>query len=174
MILLSLDLSTKCSGFAIFTDGELTRVGHFSEPKYKGKSKDRYPAKSTRTGKLMAELLMELIAEVKPDKIVIEEISVGGRQGVLQVKSLAAFHGMMMYLLHDRIDSVYFQPCSGKLKSHGIELFGWRKILQLKKNGDWKASSIARVERDFGITPENDDEADAILIGKAFLTINID
>jgi len=176
MILLSLDLSTKCSGYSVFTDDKLTDYGSFAEGKYKHKSLDRYPAKSAKVGKIMAEKVMELVSEVKPDKIVIEEISVGGKQGVLQVKSLAAFHGMLMYLLHDQIDIVYFMPASGKLKSHGIELPGWRKILQLKKNGDWKASSVKRANEIYGLNLEyaDDDIADSILIGTAFLELGIE
>lgn len=175
MKILALDLSTKCSGYSVFTEGKLTDYGSFVEGKYKGKSKDRYPAKSAKVGKIMAEKVMELIEAVNPDKIVIEEISVGGKQGVLQVKSLAAFHGMMMYLLHDQIDIVYFMPASGKLKSHGVELPGWRKILQLKKNGCWKKSAVQRVNSIYGLNLEYDDNdiADSILIGTAFLELEI-
>lgn len=169
MKLLSLDLSTKCSGYAIFIDGVLDSYGSFSEGKYKNKSKDRYPAKSTRVGKIMAHNILDLVNTEKPDQIIIEEISPGFKQGVLQIKSLAAFHGMVMYLLHDIIDRVYFMPCTGKLKCHGEEMAGWRTILGLKKGNCWKESSMIRVKEVYDIEVENDDISDAILIGTAYL-----
>jgi Holliday junction resolvasome RuvABC endonuclease subunit len=171
MKILSIDASTKSTGFALFENGTLQKSGCIAELKYRNKSKDRYPARMAKCGEYMADCIADMVDEFSPDLIVIEEISVGGRQGVAQIKSLASLHGMILYRLMNHIGSVYFMPSSGKMKSHGVEVPGWRKILQLKKNGCWKASAIARVEKDFGITPENDDEADAILIGKAFLGI---
>jgi Holliday junction resolvasome RuvABC endonuclease subunit len=175
MKLLSLDLSTKSSGFAIFESGKLQKSGVIPRQTYKGHSKDKYPTKSAKLSKLMAEKVAELVEEVDPDFIVIEEISVGGKQGTTQVKSLPVLHGILMYLIIDRIDTTYFMPPGGKMKSHGVELSGWRNVLKpkLRKNGDWKKSSIKRVEDDFGIKCATDDESDAILIGASFLLLNI-
>lgn len=173
MKLLSIDASTKSTGFALFENGTLQKSGCISKLTYSGISKDRYPAFSAKMSKLMAEKIVEKIEEFDPDFIVLEEISVGGKQGTLSVKSLPVLHGMLLYLIIDRIDTVYFLPPSGSMSSHGVKMPGWRGLLnpELRKNGCWKKSSISRVEKDFGITPENDDEADAILIGKAFLGI---
>lgn len=168
MRILAIDASTKCTGYAVFNDGQLTDHGHINEVKYKGKSLDRYPAKSTKCGYYMADCIYDLIQEFSPDFIVIEEISLGGKQGVAQVKSLAALHGQILYKCIDSIDKIYFQPASGKMKSHGVELKGWRTLLGLKKNGNWKASSIKMVKDKFGIEVTSDDEADAILIAQAF------
>jgi len=174
MKILTIDASTKCTGYAFFVENELIFYSHIKELKYKGKSKDRYPAKSAKCGYHMADKIHELILEHKPDVILIEEISIGGKQGTAQVKSLAALHGMILYKNIEYVDRIYFMPASGKMKSHGVDLKGWRTILGLKKSGDWKKSSMKMVKEKYGIEVENDDESDAILIGAAFLKAGID
>lgn len=178
MILLSLDLSTSCSGFSIFEDGKLQKYGAIPKQTYKLHSRDKYPKKSVLFAKLMADKVVELIREIQPDFIAIEEVSVGGKQGVLQVKSLPMLHGMVLYQIPDLLDSVYFIPCSGKVKSHGIEINGWRtkKGITLQKNGDYKKAAVKRANLEFGLelTDDDHDIADSLLIGMYFLTLGIE
>jgi len=151
---------------------QLESYGAIPQQNYKGHSKEKYPQKTARLAAGMAEVIDELIEDHTPDKIIIEEISIGGKCGVKQIKGLAMLHGMVCYLLNNgarHIDFVEFMPCSGGGKG-GI-LPGWRSLLKLKKNGDWKASAVKRANDDFKLKLKYDDNdvADAILIGQAYL-----
>lgn len=167
MKLLSLDLSTANSGYAIFEDGKLTKFGSFPEPKYQGKSKDRYPQRTGRVGILMANLIFDLIQAENPDQIVIEEVSLGHSQGIKSVKGLIMLHGMVLLLAQEFLDKIKFIPCSGK----NGEIPGWRNIINLKKGTDYKISSVKMSNQIFGLSLKNDehDTSDAILVGYAYL-----
>ena len=165
MKILSLDLSTKASGWAVFEDGILTKSGTIEKQKYPGFSSDRYPKQSALLGAKMADAVEILVDEVLPDKIIIEEASIQGKMGVKSVKGLIQLHGMILDRIQEYLDDVVMLAPSGKN--------GWRVVLGLKKNGDWKASAVKMANELHGLelTDDKHDEADAILIGKAFVEL---
>lgn len=165
MKIMSLDLSTKCSGWAVFEEGELTEYDNIPEQRYPLCSKDRYPVKSAKLGIAMANKIKELIDIHLPDRIVIEEASVTGRMGVKQVKGLIQLHGMVLDRIEDRLDTVTLIAPSGKN--------GWRPVLELKKNGDYKASAVKMTNEmfDLELVYDQHDIADAILIGAAIIEL---
>lgn len=160
MKILALDISMKNSGWAVFDNGKLTEYGVIPEPKYAGKSTDRYPKRSAKVGKLMAQALLEIFLVTTPDIIVIEEVSTTGKMGVKSIKGLCQTCGMILFLLddYDFLDNVHLMAPSE-----------WRKIVGLKKDGDWKISSVKKVNQIFkiGLTNTQHDSADAILLGRA-------
>lgn len=164
MKLLSLDLSTSNSGWAVFQDGKLIEYGNIPEPKYKGKSKEVYPQRSGRLGKMMATSICELIIEKTPDKIVIEEACPNGIAGVKSIKSLCMLHGSLLTKMQllgmGQYDTLEF-----------LSPREWRKVFDLKKNGDWKASSLKLANKMFNLNLTDDDISDSILLGYGFLKL---
>lgn len=161
MKILALDISMKCSGWAIFEDENLITSGAIQEQRYKGDSKERYPQRTLRVGKLMSHKLIELVTLHNPDYIVVEEVIQQGSAGIKSIKGLIQVHGMLFYQMTDeQLNKVkLYKPSE------------WRKIIGLKMNGDWKRSAVDRVNRDFGLNLklEDNDQADAILQGYSFV-----
>lgn len=164
MKLLSLDLSTSNSGWAIFYDNILTDFGSIEEPRYKGKSLERYPQRTGRVGKMMAEEICRLILAKNPDQIVIEEASSNGIAGVKSIKSLIMLHGSVLTLMQQ-----------WELKQYDTLQFlsprEWRGAVGLKKNKDWKISSVQLANKLFGLNLTCNDTSDAILLGQGFLKL---
>lgn len=155
MNLLSLDLSTKSSGWAVFEDGELMDHGCITSA-------------STDLIKrihIMTDAIDKILSENKIDKIVVEEVRPEGGYGVGNTqthRALMWLQASIAFLVHDKHSKVtidYIYPSS------------WRAAIGIKtgrgiKRASLKEADIAFVEETFGITV-NDDEADAICIGYA-------
>ena len=153
MNILSLDLSTKSSGWAIFIDGELISHGCITSA-------------STDLIKriyIMKDEIKKLLAENKIDKIVVEEVRPEGGYGVGNTKTHRALMWLQAataFLIHDNYSSIeieYIYPSS------------WRAALGLKngrgiKRTSLKEQDIQYVQEKYNIKV-NDDEADAICIG---------
>lgn len=165
MKVLSLDISMKNTGWAIFENDKLLEYGSVLEQRYPGCYKDVYPKRSAKIAKLMSIELAKLVEEKNPEFIVIEEVSQGGIAGVKSIKGLIQVHGMLLFQIEDRLDTVTMMPPQGK--------DGWRTYLGIKMNGDWKKSAVVRVNRDFmpdtKLTLEQNDIAEAILLGHCFI-----
>ena len=155
MNLLSLDLSTKSSGWALFEDGELMDHGCIT-------------SSSTDLIKrihIMTDAIDKIMSENKVDKIVVEEVRPEGGYGVGNTqthRALMWLQASIAFLVHDKYSKTvidYIYPSS------------WRAAIGIKtgrgiKRASLKEADIAFVEDTFGITV-NDDEADAICIGYA-------
>lgn len=155
MNILSLDLSTKSTGWAYFEEGNLKAHGCIT-------------ASSTdlinRIQKIVNELKKE-IAEFKISKIVVEEVRPEGGYGVGNLKTHRALmwlQAAVAFWIHDdypTIDIDYIYPSS------------WRATLGIKngrgiKRMTLKEADIEFVKNKYSIIV-NDDEADAICIGLA-------
>jgi len=160
MKILSLDMSSKCTGWAIFIDGIYSESGVIKEPSYKGKSNDKYPQRSARVGSLMSTQIKCIVDTHNPDIIVCEEIETRGLQGVKSIKSLAALHGMLMYVILPYIDRLQF-----------VAPTTWRSKIKLKKDGDWKQSAVKKVNQllNLNLNDSDHDKAEAILIGYSLI-----
>ena len=156
MKLLSLDLSTKSSGWAIFADGDLKNHGCIT-------------SSSTDLIKrihIMADAIDEILQNNEIDKIIVEEVRPDGVYGISNQKThkaLMYLQAALEFLIHDKYNKKviieYIYPSS------------WRAAIGIKtgrgvKRTSLKEADIAFVEEMFGITV-NDDEADAICIGFA-------
>lgn len=166
MKLLSLDLSTSNSGWAVFQDGKLVEYGSIEEPKYKGKSLERYPQRTGKVGKMMAEEVCQIMRDKKPDKIIIEEASSNGIAGVKSIKSLIMLHGSLLTLM---LQSDFYQYDTLQFLSPRE----WRGAVGLKKQGDWKVSSVNLANKLFGLSLDLDchDISDSILLGQGYLKL---
>lgn len=153
MKILSLDLSTKSSGWAIFDDEKLIDHGCIT-------------ASSTdlinRIHK-MTDSLIEILQKYEIDKIIVEEVRPEGGYGVGNQKTHKALmwlQAAVAFLIHDHYSSIeieYIYPSS------------WRANLGIKngrgiKRQTLKEADIEYVQNKYNILV-NDDEADAICIG---------
>ena len=192
--LLSLDLSTSCTGYAVF-DINTKQLIDFRKikPKVKGITKMKYPEAQIMRMINISEQILEVIEQFKPYAIVIEEIA--GSKNRLSQKTLDGLHFVLVYYLMGKFpfDKVFYYDVSG--------LAGWRTPhLNLRlSDEDKQANKEARklnkslpnnqklpiigykhlscryvnhkynLDLDCDKSPTDGDIADAISIGDAFL-----
>ena len=128
--LLSIDLSTNATGYALFNieTNELITYGVVKGKSFKDTSKWRATLKKMR---FMADSVLNLIENYKPHAIVIEEIA--GSKNRIGQKTLDMVHGMVWSAIDKYLDIVSYYDVSG--------LDGWRTHLQLKQSDADKAQN---------------------------------
>lgn len=156
-MILSLDLSTKSSGWAIFNDEELVDHGC-----YTSSSTDMIKRIHIMIDGI--QFLLDNYLDITT--IVVEEVRPEGGYGVGNQKThkaLMYLQAALEFLIHDnynkRVTIEYIYPSS------------WRAAIGIKtgrgiKRTSLKEQDIDFVKEHFGLTV-NDDEADAICIGFA-------
>ena len=150
-ILIALDESTTCTGYAVFDDGELIEHGIFSF-----KSKDVLERVS-----LIMEEIEELIKTYKPDNMVIEDVQI--TMNAATAKSLLGLQFMIEVYAH-----------RNNISCETYRTTKWRQILGLSNSRSLdrkakKQETIDYVKNKYGIEILKDDESDAIAIGTAYL-----
>lgn len=155
-MILSLDLSTKSSGWAIFKEQELINYGCIT-------------SSSTDLIKrihIMINEIDRILQENEISKIIVEEVRPEGGYGVGNQKThkaLMYLQAALEFLIHDnynkKVEIEYIFPSSWRAKC-GIK--NGRGI----KRTSLKEADIAFVKENFNLDV-NDDEADAICIGFA-------
>ena len=150
--MLALDISSTNTGWAIFDNGNYTESGAIATPK-DVKSKMDY----------MMDALIGFIRSRKPDIVVVEEpVYAHGDPRAFQ--TLAMICGVVLYWSHIvEADFSSMRPSE------------WRKLVTDKdehrprKRVELKAWDLAKAKELFAKDFETDDEADAVLIGQAYL-----
>lgn len=150
-ILIALDESTTCTGYAVFDDGELIEHGLFSL-----KSKDVLE----RVSYIMEEI-EELIETYKPNNMIIEDVQI--TMNAATTKSLLGLQFMIEVYAH-----------RNNISCETYRTTKWRKILGLSNSRaldrkEKKQETIDYVKDKYGIEILKDDESDAIAIGTAYL-----
>lgn len=155
-MILSLDLSTKSSGWAIFNEQELIDYGCIT-------------SSSTDLIKrihIMIDEIDRILQKNEISKIIVEEVRPEGGYGVGNQKThkaLMYLQAALEFLIHDnynkKVEIEYIFPSSWRAKC-GIK--NGRGI----KRTSLKEADIAFVKENFNLDV-NDDEADAICIGFA-------
>lgn len=155
-MILSLDLSTKSSGWAIFKEQELINYGCIT-------------SSSTDLIKrihIMIDEIDRILQENEISKIIVEEVRPEDGYGVGNQKThkaLMYLQAALEFLIHDnynkKVEIEYIFPSSWRAKC-GIK--NGRGI----KRTSLKEADIAFVKENFNLDV-NDDEADAICIGFA-------
>ena len=150
MRILSLDQSTKVSGYSFFEDGKYVESGLIDL----SKSKLETPERSFE----MAKALWKVIKHYKPEHLIIEETQ--QQSNVKTVIILARLQGMIIGYAE-----------AHKVKVHIIAPSQWRKTLQYRqgpkvKRQELKQQSIDYVKDNLGLElPE--DQAEACCLGMA-------
>ena len=150
-ILIALDESTTCTGYAVFNDSELIKHGLFAL-----KSKDVLE----RVSYIMEEI-EKLIKTYKPDNMVIEDVQI--TMNAATAKSLLGLQFMIEVYAH-----------RNNISCETYRTTKWRKILGLSNSRSLdrkakKQETIDYVKDKYGIDVLKDDESDAIAIGTAYL-----
>lgn len=153
--ILSLDTSTKVTGYAVYNDGELVRYSSIDKSEIKdGDVRLR----------LMISELITLVEREAPDTVVVEETVVTRNPQTQRMLSmiLGAVLGVCV--------SYNFNYCA-------LRPTQWRKAVRgddeklPRKRDELKKWSINKVNELFGIQDIGDDISDAILIGQAFINM---
>ena len=154
MNILSLDLSTKSSGWSVFFDTELKDYGCIASA-------------STDLIKriyIMRDGIRDILNKYTIDKIVVEEVRPETTGGNLNThRALMYLQAAFEFLIHDEFKKItveYVYPSS------------WRAVCGIKngrgiKRTSLKEKDIEFVNETYHIETKNDDIADAICIGHA-------
>lgn len=155
MKILSLDTSTKITGYAVFSNEKLVRYSYID----KSNKKDL-----TERMAAMTYELVELIKQEAPDVVVVEETVVTRNPQTQRMLTL------ILGAIFGACICNNFNYCS-------IRPTQWRKAIRdddeklPRKRDDLKVWSIERVKLLFNVVGIDDNVSDAILIGKAFMNM---
>jgi Holliday junction resolvasome RuvABC endonuclease subunit len=159
MKILSLDLSSNLSGWALFDNGKLVEYGAICTKKA-SHYKERYPISTVKKCVYASQEIAKIINTHKPDVIVYEEINPGRVKSIVTIKSLSFLHG---YIFANHLDILD--------KFEVIKSSQWRSILGLPNQGDKKKTEAVKyVNNTFNLSLifEDNDIADAICQAYAF------
>lgn len=119
--LLSIDLSSTCTGWALFciNTGRLLEYGTVRGKNFKDTSSQRA---TLRKLEHMANSIFNIVQQYKPSYIVIEEIA--GSKNRIGQKTLDMTHGILWKALDQYLDCVSYYDVTGEN--------GWRTNLGLK------------------------------------------
>lgn len=155
MYLLALDASTKATGVAIFKDKELigqTCITASSNDLYKRIHK-------------MVDNILALVEQLKIEKIVMEEVIPDHTKNTNTFKALMYLQALIHIELHDKYPNVEIEL---------VYPSSWRSVCGIEdgrgsKREQKKQKDIDFANRAYGLSLTNDDIADAICIGHAYL-----
>lgn len=143
--LLSLDLSTNCTGWSVFNieTKELISYG-ILKPDMTGIRKLEYPKQQLMKMISMSEKVRSVIKNFTPHHIVIEEIA--GSKNRMSQKTLDGLHWIILYLNMEYIDIMSYFDVTG--------IDGWRTLLGLRlDDADKLANAEARkINKQLGST----------------------
>lgn len=155
--MISFDTSSTDTGWAVYINGKLKRYGDFNHKDIKNDTEKRIAS--------MCKDIATLILKEKPDILIAEDLNV--MKSVSTAKTLAEIIGgvrMCKYLITDK--DIWFDKMPPK---HWRKLVGDANEKIPTKSDDCKVWDIAKVEQIFKIKTDNDNIADAILIGYAYI-----
>lgn len=152
MRLLALDTSTKHTGYAYFVDGKLERSGVIDSDISNAKQRMNF----------MILQIYDIMDRLQIDRVVFEDVKIINNQRTLVMLSemLGAVIG---YCNLHRIQYKYYGPSEWR-QANGIQAYR-------AKREELKRLSIEQVKEKYN-TDATDDEADAILIGTAYILEN--
>ena len=155
MYLLALDASTKATGFAVFNDKQLLVCNCIT-----ASSNDLYK----RIHKMVDSILI-IVEQMKIEKLVMEEVIPDHTKNTNTFKALMYLQALIHIEMHDKHPEVQIElvyPSSWR-SACGIE-DGRGSRREQKKQKD-----IEFANRTYGLSLTNDDTADAVCIGYAYL-----
>ena len=153
MVILSLDISTKSTGYAIFQDDKLVTYGIIAPT----------GEVITRIEKI-ADAVNSLMLEYKPDIIYAEEPEPAFVKNNIDVyRKLTFAHGAIAIVLNHYHKEMKLCSSSHWRKQVGIKTGRGITRAQLKPIDIMKANEL------FNLNTKNDDIADAVLIGWSYI-----
>ena len=190
--LLSLDLSTTCTGISVF-NLETKKLLKYQalKPSAKGLKDLKYPELQLRKMINFSKKIRDYILEINPEIIVIEEIA-GSKQRLGQ-KTLDGMHWILLFHIPEYIKKVIYYDVTGKngwrfhlnLKLNDADRFNNREAKKLNKQiskGSKKLPIVGpkhlaarfvnrtyNLELDVDKNPQDNDIADSIAMGHSYL-----
>lgn len=148
--MLALDISSVSTGWALFENGNYIESGVLTT----------LNEKENHVSNMMINI-SDLISKIKPVICVVEE-TVLSRFNPKTFRTLTMILGVAMYLCNTKgIEFITLTPSE------------WRKLIseekKPRKREELKAWDLEKAESIFNKKFETDDEADAVLIGQAYL-----
>lgn len=126
-VILSLDMSTACTGFSILNASDKSIIEYgIVKPKVKGITKMKYPLKQLRVCQSMADQIFDIYCKANSEYnvvvIVIEEVNRGISR--LGQKTLDILHGIVWAIFDELCLKIVYIDSDGRT--------GWRTSLGLK------------------------------------------
>ncbi len=150
-IMISLDTSSKRTGWAMFVNGEYSSSGVYDFTSYKGNSDERI--------KMMVQYIIRDFENKHPDIVVVEKDIVMNNMATINIltKIIGSIYG---YCTIRDVFYFEFQPSE------------WRKLVGIKekKRDKCKEASVQMIKEQLN-KEVSDDEADAINIGQAYINL---
>lgn len=169
-VIISLDLSVNCSGIAVLsTKGVLLEAAKVEPTKNREKFPKGTVLKALSMGKQIAAIIKRVAAEHTIQRIVIEEIAV--HRSIMTAKVLSFVHAFVFQEILDYLDIVEVMSAGEWRSKKGVNVY-------IRKKGDrtnnYKQPIIDYVNNRYGTsyTVEDNDIADAIALGTAYLIIS--
>ena len=150
MKVLSMDQSTRCSGYAVFEDNQYIASGVVDMSKSKLETNERSFE--------MAKALWKVLKEYKPDILILEDVQ--QQSGVKTVITLARLAGMIIGYAE-----------AHKVKVHILAPAQWRAVLHYSqgpkvKRAELKQQSINYVKEKYNLDAI-EDECEAVALNDA-------
>lgn len=156
--LLALDTSTSTTGYCLYKNAKYHASGVLQ------------PNKGNADLKNMCILLWTLLTELKPNIIVIETPSVA-KNAHTQRTLVIVFAVAYIWSILQK-DDVFFYPIRPTEWRKNCSDDEWREKIKKKKRPQLKQLAVEEVKKLFpAIQLHSDDEAEAILIGLAYINI---
>ena len=155
MKILSLDTSTKVSGYAVYDDNNLTYYSSIDKSSIKD---------SDLRMMAMVSGIFILMQQYKPDVVVIEEMVVPRNPQTQRMLTMI-------------LGAVYGQCLQARIHYCSLRPTQWRAAVKdtkeklPRKRDDLKVWSISKVNDLFNISGIDDNISDAILIGQAYINM---
>ena len=155
MFLLALDCSTKSTGVAIFKDKELMGSSCIT-----ASSNDLYK----RIHK-MVDTILSIVDQLGIEKIIMEEVIPDHSKNTNTFKALIYLQALIHIEIHDKHPEVQIEL---------VYPSSWRSVCGIEdgrssKREQKKQKDIAFANQTYGLSLVNDDIADAICLGHAYL-----
>lgn len=150
--LVALDTSTRATGVAVFENGEYTSSGTLMLNK-NDDAQTRF--------EIMVSQILDTLNEKQPDIVVIEQ-------------SIMTHNADTFRLLSMIVGAVYGYCVNHNIEYHSLTPSAWRSQIdgkKPKKREELKVWSKAKVDELYSVDTYTDDEADAILIGTAYINM---
>lgn len=156
--LLSLDTSTTTTGYCLYKNARYHQSGILQ------------PNNSNADLKNMCIMLWYLLTEINPDIIVIETPSVTKNAHTQRMLVIVFAVAYIWHILQDK--DIFFYPIRPTEWRKHCSDDEWREKIKKKKRPQLKQLAVEEVKKLFpSVQLHSDDEAEAILIGLAYIHI---
>jgi len=174
-MILSLDLSTNSTGYALINEGKIVKWGILT-PSVPRLSKLKGSEANIKKCESICYQLSKIVDEYLPSKILIEQVNMYGVAGVIQQKNLCILHGLLEFIFIDKINTIEYIYSSEWRKKLGLSLkkelklhYAKKRKLDKKLPSDYKLMAVDYCNNlGYNFEYKDHDICDAICIGLSY------